>query len=164
MIHDPRKYKVEIIVENNLPIIDDAKADIKKTIENFGFRVFNVDLIKDYRTLKQNNSLHKFFELLSQELNDKGLDIRATISKDIAIPWTGYNVKNYIWKPLQKKLTGKESTTQLDKYKEINLLWDIINRAFSERFKGEVKIPPFPSLDADENSNFNLKTETSMRK
>jgi hypothetical protein len=63
-------------------------------------------------------------------------------------------VKTYIWKPLQKLLTGKKSTTQLDKNGEINLIWDNLNRLIIEKTKGNVQVPPFPSLDRMIESEF----------
>jgi hypothetical protein len=80
--------------------------------------------------------------------------MRTFIREDIDISWTGYNVKTYIWKPLQKLLTGKKSTTQLDKNGEINLIWDNLNRLIIEKTKGNVQVPPFPSLDRMIESEF----------
>ena len=53
------------------------------------------------RTLKQNNALHKFYSLLSDELNTAGLDMVAVLKEGADIPWTPDNVKERLWKPVQ---------------------------------------------------------------
>jgi transposase len=153
MIHKTTKYyAVEVLVENEIDTIDDGIKDARKTIESLGLKVYSVKQMKSKRTLAQNNALHKWCTQMAEEFNDKGLDVRAVISKDFKIPWTMYAVKEYLWRSLQKKLLGIQSTTDLDKTGEINLIWDTINRAMIERFKGNVSVPPWPSRGEDENS------------
>lgn len=95
------------------------------------------------RTLQQNKALHKYFELLSEALNDAGLDMKATLRPEIDIPWTPENVKNNLWRPIQKALLNKESTTELDKV-DPSLVYEILNRNLAEKFGIHV---PFPSED-----------------
>jgi hypothetical protein len=99
------------------------------------------------RTPKQNDSLHLFFTQLADELNEKGFDMRAVIRPEVEISWTPYTVKTHLWKPLQEALFGKKSTTELKKTKEIDLVYDNLNRAITERTKGEVQLPPFPNIE-----------------
>lgn len=99
------------------------------------------------RTPQQNNALHLFFSQLAQELNDKHFDMRTLIREEVELSWTPYNVKEFLWKPFQKLLTGKRTTTKLSKTKEINLIYDNLNRALIDRTKGQVQVPPFPSLE-----------------
>lgn len=73
-----------------------------------------VDKDKPQRTLTQNKALHKFCDLLSKALNDAGLDMRAVMKPEAEIPWTPENVKDNLWRPVQKAMYGKESTTELD--------------------------------------------------
>ena len=136
-----RKYEVSIVVESN------SQQEARQSIESLGLKVNEVRLLDNHRTDQQNRALHKFFSLLADELNEKGLDMRTLIRQKIEIQWTPYNVKEYLWKPLQKQLTGKESTKKLDKTEEINLIYNNLNRILIERTKGEVKFPSFPSIE-----------------
>jgi len=105
------------------------------------------------RTLTQNSALHLLFTQLANELNEKGLDMRAIIRDDIEISWTPYSIKEYLWRPLQKLLIGKQSTTKLNRSKEIDLIYDNLNRILIERTQGEISLPPFPSIETLENDN-----------
>lgn len=93
------------------------------------------------RTLIQNRALHKFFELLADELNNAGLDMRKTLKPEIEIPWSKDTVKSYLWKPIQDAQLEKESTTELTT-KEIDLIYNTLNRFLGEKLSVHV---PFPT-------------------
>lgn len=99
--------------------------------------------IQDQRTGQQNKSIHKFCGMLSEALNDAGLDVMTTLRHDVAIPWTPERVKELIWRPVQQVMTGKESTTELDRI-EPNQVWEVINRHMGEKHGIHV---PFPCED-----------------
>ena len=63
------------------------------------------------RTLTQNRCLHLFCEWLAETLNDAGKDMRSTLRHDVEIPWTRESVKEHLWRPIQKAMTEKHSTT-----------------------------------------------------
>lgn len=65
------------------------------------------------RTLTQNAALHKFCQLLADALNDAGFDMKAVLRHDAEIPWTMPSVKEHLWRPVQKALTEKTSTTEI---------------------------------------------------
>jgi hypothetical protein len=65
------------------------------------------------RTLTQNKALHLFLTMLSEVLNDAGYDMKRTLKHDVAIPWTPGAAKEFLWRPIQKALTQKESTTEI---------------------------------------------------
>ncbi len=81
---------------------------------------------KPQRTLTQNAAMHVYFELLAEALNDAGLDVKATLEPGIDVSWTKESVKACLWKPIQKVMTGKLSTTEMntcdpsDIYLELN--------------------------------------------
>ena len=102
------------------------------------------EIKKDRRTSTQNKALHKYFSLLADEFNRAGLDMRQVIKEDVSMDWTGATVKEYLWRPVQKALTQKESTTELDKLEEITKIYDTLNRHIGEKFGVFV---PFPSED-----------------
>lgn len=85
------------------------------------------------RTLTQNRALWKFFELLSEALNDAGLDLRKTLKQDIDIPWTKNSVHDYLWVPIQKAMTDKKSTTELDRI-EPDQIYQVLMKHMGEKF------------------------------
>lgn len=92
------------------------------------------------RTLRQNSSLHKYFEMLSDELNSAGLDVKKTLEYSVSIPWTPTSIKEILYRPIMIAITGKESTTELET-KDLNLIYDTINRYLSEQFGLHVEFP-----------------------
>lgn len=66
------------------------------------------------RTKKQNNALHKWLSELSVALNNSGLHMMAVLRHDAEIPWDegGDMAKRFLWKPIQRAMTGHESTTK----------------------------------------------------
>lgn len=95
------------------------------------------------RTKKQNDALHKYFEIVAEILNDAGLDMRAVLKPEIDIPWTTMNVKEFLWRPVQILQLRKESTTQLTT-KEIDEVFETLNRHLAKFGVHQ----PFPSLKA----------------
>lgn len=95
------------------------------------------------RTSIQNNSLHKYCELVASNLNAHGFDMHKTLSHDIEVPWTKELVKELIWKPVQKSQIAKESTTEAER-QDYSKIYDIINRYLINRFEIYV---PWPSAD-----------------
>ena len=102
---------------------------------------------EDIRTQAQNNALHLFFQQLSDELNEKGITMKAVLENfNLEVPATKYGIKEYIWRPLQESMLGKKSTKDLLKKKEIDMIWDSLNKFFAEQMK--LQIPPFPSYES----------------
>lgn len=103
----------------------------------------HISEITKQRTLKQNNALHKMFELLADELNTAGLDMRKTLKESIDIPWSKDTVKDYLWRPIQKAQLQKSSTTELTT-KDIDSVFETLNRHLGEKFGLHVD---FPSIE-----------------
>lgn len=98
------------------------------------------------RTDVQNRALHKYFEMVSTALSEAGHTFDLTIGKKIVkLEWTPTLVKEAMWKPIQKALIGKSSTTKLDKTTEINQVYEHINRFLSN--KPICIYVPFPHED-----------------
>lgn len=83
------------------------------------------------RTQTQNASLHLFCAQLSDELNDAGFDFRTFVKEGYPVPFNETLVKDYIWRPVQKAITGKDSTTKPDR-KEYGLIYDALNVKLAE--------------------------------
>lgn len=96
------------------------------------------------RTTRQNSSLHLYFTLLAEALNEAGYDMKKTIRQDVDIPWTPIMIKEYLWKPLQDVMIKKKSTTRLQT-KDIDKIYDVLNRTIGERTGVFV---PFPSVES----------------
>lgn len=94
------------------------------------------------RTSQQNKGLHLFFTMLADELNNSGYDQRKVLKETVDIPWTPEAIKEQLWKPIQKLMYNKESTTELDKVKEIDKVHEVLMRHLGEKFS--VEYIPFP--------------------
>lgn len=95
------------------------------------------------RTTRQNKALHLLYGMLADELNDSGLDMKKVLKPGVDIPWTKESIKEYIWRPIQEAQLNKKSTKDLTT-KEIDEVFDTINRHLGEKFGVFV---PFPSMD-----------------
>ena len=87
-----------------------------------------------------------FFKQISDECVAKGIDMRQIVREEVMIECTPENIK-WLWKLLQEALFKTKSTTELRKSGEIDVVYDNFNKIISERAKGEITLPPFPSKD-----------------
>jgi len=101
------------------------------------------NIVEKRRSNAQNRALHLWFTQLAEELNNAGYDMKKLIRKEIDIPWSARNVKEYIWRPVQKAYLGVESSKDL-KTQDIDKLFDIINRVLAERTGIYL---PFPNIN-----------------
>ena len=92
------------------------------------------------RTIQQNKALHVLFDLLAEELNSSGYDMRKTLKESIEIPWGKESVKEYLWKPIQGAMFQKRSTTELTTT-DIDKVFETLNRHLGERFSLHVDFP-----------------------
>lgn len=127
--------------------VKDGKLIVKNAylLEKYEGKTLCVDITNvKKRSDRQNRALHLWFEQLSEALNDAGYDVRSVIRKEVPIPWTAYNVKELLWRPVQEKMLGEKSTTKL-RAQDIDRIYDVLNRALGERKGIYVE---FPNLDA----------------
>lgn len=94
------------------------------------------------RTDQQNKALHKYFELVADELNSAGFTVQLVLKEKMDLDWQPSMVKELLWRTAQQALLGKSSTTELRKQEDIDRVYDHINRHLSEKFGLHV---PFPS-------------------
>lgn len=85
------------------------------------------------RTLTQNAAMHLYFELLAEALNEAGLDMKTVLKPEVDIPWTKESVKAHLWKPIQKIMMDKDSTTEMDT-SEPSDIYSVLQRHISEKF------------------------------
>jgi regulator of sigma D len=98
------------------------------------------------RTLTQNNSLHLFCEMLADELNAGGFDMRKVMKPEVEIPWTMESVKQNLWKPIQEALIGKESTAEADRT-EYTKVHELLSRHLGQKLG--VQVPEWPKKKKD---------------
>jgi hypothetical protein len=94
------------------------------------------------RTPQQNKGLHKFCSLLSDSLNLSGKEMRLILKPTHKIWWTPEAVKKELWKPVMKQKFGYESTTELKKIGDIDLIHEDLMRMLGENHG--VEYIPFP--------------------
>ena len=140
-----RTFQIEIQIDT------ENVEEAKKKIALFGEKILGVKEIKQYRTTQQSRALYLFFRLLSEALNDAGFDMKKTIKKNIDISWTPESIKNYLWLPIMKAMTGKTSTAKM-KRDEIDKIYDVLNKTIGERTGVFVS---FPSIDNLTNIDYN---------
>ena len=94
-----------------------------------------INKVKQTRTSIQNRALHLFFNQVAKELNDIGLPFiyRGLKGQEMEMQWTGLLFKEMTWKPIQKAMFGTESTTKLIRSKQIDSIFEVINKFFAER-------------------------------
>lgn len=90
--------------------------------------------IKNTRTIQQNKALHKFFMIISEELNELGQEFCYTGVKgqDLSLRYTPEIVKTFFWKPIQSALFDTDSTTKLDTTQMNNII-DVIIKFFGDK-------------------------------
>jgi len=123
--------------------------EIKKEFKDKDFE-FSIDKIHNKRTIPQNNAMHLYFQLLADELNNAGYEMKSVFEvKDTDVEWSGTTIKECLWKPIQKAMTGKDSTTEISK-DEVDKIFETLNRHIGENFGIHI---PFPSIEEQINSS-----------
>jgi len=120
--------------------------------------VVKIDKEKGKRSYAQNDSLHLYYDLLAKELNDGGYSVQLVLKEVIDLEWDKEKIKELIWRPLQKALVKKNSTTDLDKVSDIDKIYEHLNRYVGEKFGIHV---PFPSKDVIQANQINYPQENN---
>ena len=103
--------------------------------------LYSVDLkTMDTRSLRQNNSLHLWENMIAKTLNDNNKNLTTIIKAETS--WSKDSVHELIIKPIIKALYNKTSTTQLGRT-EFEKIIDTIVYLFGT--KHGVVIPDFPN-------------------
>lgn len=113
-------------------------SDIEKALTRSGYDEFEVltvlSNLPKKRSSLQNAALHKLFEHISNELKELGITYRwkGLRGKEFETPYTGVIVKEFIWRPIQKTMFDKTSTTKLTTG-EINEIFSVLSKFFAEK-------------------------------
>ena len=97
--------------------------------------------MKERRTAQQRKSLELWCKLLSEDLNAAGLDQRKVLKPSIAIPWGQDSVKEQLFKPILKAMTGLDSTADAETG-DYNKVYEVLARHLGEKLG--VQAPKWP--------------------
>lgn len=100
-----------------------------------------LELAAGDRTSKQARAMWLYCSMLAKALNDAGLDQRTYPFRDgLSIPFSKESVMEIFWRPVQKAMLDKTSTKDLTT-KEVNQVYEALDRAMSERTGVHVEFP-----------------------
>ena len=129
-----------IMIINSQQSLNEAIVQLKKDFDQCKYLELDIKAKGKARTLKQNAALHMFLTNLASALNDAGLDMKRTLKHEVDIPWSMPMAKEYLWKPMQKVVTGQESTAKV-KTVDYPLIYETLNRYMSDKFGISVQWP-----------------------
>ena len=128
--------KIKIEIKNGQPIFTD-----RESFQSLKDGIYTVDIRNmDMRTIQQNRALHMYFNFVKDALLNNGITVKAAIKPEI--PFDMDSVKNFMWRPIQKAVLGKASTTRLSR-KDIDSVYEVMNKLLGERYGIHI---PFPSI------------------
>lgn len=117
---------------NHNGILQPADDETRALVDKLP-KTFSVEVKQDKkRTLTQNNALHKYCERVAEALNDSGQDMRHFFKEDAEIPWNLELVKSHIWKPIQKLVIDKDSTTEATTT-DYNKVYEVLHRHLAQK-------------------------------
>ena len=126
---------------------DRNRALAIKKLSDMHLNEYEVKFVKkrDTRTVLQNSALHKYFQLLSEALNDAGYDMKHVVNmKKADIPWTPEMIKENLWRGIQISMELPVSTAD-QRRTSYSKIYENLNRFTSSKLGVHV---PFPSEDS----------------
>ena len=120
----------------------------KRFVEQYEGKSGVCEIRKSKRSDRQNRALHKYFSLLAEALNDGGFNVQLVLKEKVEIDWTPEMCKEILWRTAQRVILKKESTTELAKGNDIDVVYSHLNRHLSEKFGLHVPFPAFESEEA----------------
>ena len=95
------------------------------------------------RSIQQNKAIHKYCDLVAKELNREGHTMQDVIKKitRVEIEPDMKNVKDILWREIQKVVVHKKSTTELET-DEVDKVFNTMNNFLGREFGVHV---PFPN-------------------
>jgi len=116
---------------------DQRKALIKYIEENKHKDIF-FNVVQPTRTNQQNKGIHAYCGEVARQMEARGLDMKTVLKEGVPIAPTKELIKEYMWKPIQKALTGKESTTAINK-KQVNEVYEYLSKLLAEKYDISVR-------------------------
>lgn len=78
-------------------------------------------------------------------MNSAGYSVQLVLAQKMDLDWTPQLCKELLWRPAQKAILKKKSTTELGKSEDIDKVFEHLNRHIGEKFGLHV---PFPVNEA----------------
>lgn len=115
------------------------KLEVNKAVTRLTYLIqkestIELKQLSDKRSSLQNRSLHKFFVVIADELNELGMEFQYFGLKGevLSTRYTTNIVKNHFWRQIQKTLFNIESTKDINT-KQINDITDVIVKFFGDK-------------------------------
>lgn len=107
------------------------------------------------RTEAQNRSIHLYLSMVATELCNQGQTLQDVVKKinRVEIVPNTHNLKEVLWREIQKTLLGKESTTFLTKG-EVTQVYEVMAMWLAREFQIDL---PFPQDDEYQMGKLNYK-------
>ena len=119
------------ITVNSDQTLETFISNIREHYDKHKYLVISVKTGRQ-RSDTQNNAMHRYCEEVAKELNDAGYSVETFFRDGFSVPFSKDIVKDNMWRPLQKAITGKESTTKPTRQEYIKI-YDHLNAKLAER-------------------------------
>jgi len=86
--------------------------------------------------LVESGNINKYYAYCGKKL----IKILDAHSNQVDIPWNKNTVHDLLWVPIQKAMTGKESTTELES-PDPSEIYEVLNRHLAQKFGVSVRWP-----------------------
>ena len=95
------------------------------------------EIIPVTRTGKQNDAIHAYCREVASVMAAHGYDMKTVIKDGVPIDPTMELIKEYMWRPIQKAVTGVESTRKINPM-EVNDIYEVLSRLLVEKYSIDV--------------------------
>lgn len=95
------------------------------------------EIIPLTRTGKQNDAIHAYCREVAKVMTAHGMDMKTVVKEGVSIDPTMYLIKDYMWRPIQKAVTGVESTRKITPV-EVNEIYEVLSRLLVEKYSIDV--------------------------
>lgn len=99
---------------------------------------FIYEIVHAQRTTNQNSAIHAYCDEVAKVMQARGMDMKTVVKDGVPIEPTMYMVKEYMWRPIQKALTGVESTAKINTM-EVNDVYEHLSRLLAEKYSIDVR-------------------------
>ena len=134
------------MIVNSLATLREAHQLLDEQFDAHHYVDIEIKRVAGQRSSQQNRALHKFCALLADQLNAAGFDMRRVLKQDVDIPWNTLAVKDFLWRPIQTAMTGKESTTEMTTV-EPTVIHEVLARHLGQKLG--IVCPPWPKKEAE---------------
>ncbi len=131
-----------------LPITDQVAGlhasheELNKQLSQY-IEIDTLPTAQDIMQVSFKKGLRIYFDIIAEALNDAGHDMRVILKpKAVQVWWDKDLIKNFLWRPVQKKQVHKISTKELLTW-EIDEVYDTVNRHLGKH----IDTVMFPSVE-----------------